>query len=129
MTYLLLKTVHQTAVVMSITGFVIRGLGSLMGARWVQGRTAKTLPHVIDTLLLLSAIALAWTASLNPLHTPWLMAKIGGLFVYIALGTLALKPTLPTAWRGAAWLAALATVAYIVSVAIRKDPLGLLAGL
>jgi len=129
MNYLLLKTVHQTAVVLSIAGFFARGVGALNGARWVQGRVAKTLPHLIDTVLLASAVALAWMASLSPLTTPWLMAKIGGLVVYVALGSLALRPALPHAWRRAAWLAALGTVAYIVSVAVLKSPLGFFARL
>jgi uncharacterized membrane protein SirB2 len=127
MDYLVIKTVHQTAVALSITGFIARGLGSLQGARWVQGRVAKTLPHAIDTVLLLSAVTLAWTASLNPLHTPWLLAKIGALFAYVALGSLALKRTRSPSVRRAAGLAALATFAYIVSVAISKNPLGFLA--
>jgi len=127
MDYLLLKTLHQTAVVLSITGFFARGLGSLNGAAWVRGRAAKTLPHVVDTALLLSALGLAWTASLNPLDAPWLMAKIVGLLVYIGLGMVALRPALPQALRSAAWLGALATFAYIASVAISKNPLGFLA--
>lgn len=129
MNYLLLKTLHQSAVALSICGFFVRGFGSLNGAAWVQGRTAKTLPHVVDTVLLLSAVALAWTASLDPLHTPWLMAKIVGLCAYVALGVVALRPALPHRLRSAAWLAALATFAYIASVAISKNPLGFLAPL
>ena len=127
MDYLLLKTVHQTAVALSITGFCARGVASLAGAAWVGGRVAKTLPHAVDTVLLLSAVALAWTASLNPLHTPWLLAKIGALFIYVALGAVALKRTRRRRVRGLAGLAALVTFAYIVSVAISKCPLGFLA--
>lgn len=124
MDYLLLKAVHQTAVALSVTGFVVRGLASLQGAAWVHTRAARTLPHAVDTVLLLSALGLAWLAELNPLHTPWLLAKLIALPVYIGLGMLALRPTLPIAQRRAAWLAALLTLAYIVSVALRKTPLG-----
>ena len=124
MDYLLLKTIHQSAVALSIVGFTARGLGSLAGAGWVRHRTAKTLPHVVDTVLLASALTLAWTASLNPLTTPWLLAKLIALLLYIGLGTVALRATLPFAWRCVAWLMALATFGYIVSVAISKSPLG-----
>jgi len=41
---------------------------------------------------------------------------------------LALRPGRPPLTRGVAWLAALATFAWIVSVAITKQPLGFLAG-
>lgn len=127
MDYFTLKAVHQTAVALSITGFFARGLGSLLGAGWVGGRLAGTLPHIVDTVLLASALLLAWTLRLSPMQAPWLMAKIVGLVVYIGLGTVALKPNRPVPVRAAAWIAALLTVGWIVSVAITKDPRGLFA--
>jgi uncharacterized membrane protein SirB2 len=54
------------------------------------------------------------------------MAKIVGLVAYIALGMVALRPGLPTPIRATGWIAALATFAYIVSVAITKNPAGVL---
>lgn len=128
MDYLTIKTLHQGAVLLSVSGFFARGLGSLLGAAWVRGRAARTLPHLVDSALLLSALALAWMLRLSPLDAPWLLAKILGLLLYIALGMLALKPGRPPALRAAAWLAALATVGWIASVAISKNPLGWLAG-
>ncbi len=127
MDYFTLKAVHQTAVALSITGFFARGLGSLLGAAWVGGRLARTLPHIIDTVLLASALLLAWTLRVSPTQAPWLMAKIIGLVVYIGLGMVALKPTRPAPVRAAAWIAALFTFGWIVSVAITKDPRGLFA--
>lgn len=121
------KLVHQGAVTLSIGGFFLRGASSLAGASWVRRRVAKTLPHVIDTVLLLSAIALAWSLRLNPFVTPWLLAKTIGLVVYIGLGTIALRPGRPLRLRATAWLLALATVGYIASVAITKSPWGLLS--
>jgi len=124
MDYFVVKTVHQGAVLLSISGFFARGLGSLLGAAWVQGRLAKSLPHGIDTVLLLSALWLAWMLRLTPDEAPWLLAKIIGLLVYIALGMLALKPGRPWGLRAAAWLAALATVGWMVSVAATKKTQG-----
>ncbi|HJV60068.1 MAG TPA: SirB2 family protein, partial [Albitalea sp.] len=117
----------QSAVTLSFAGFLTRGAASLAGASWVSSRAAKTLPHVIDTVLLASAIVLAWMLRLNPATTPWLLAKIIGLLVYIALGMVALKPSRPAPVRAAAWVAALLTFGYIVSVAITKTPLGVLS--
>jgi uncharacterized membrane protein SirB2 len=127
MDYLVVKIVHQSAVALSVCGFFLRGAGSFAGAAWARSRPAKTLPHIVDTVLLLSAIALAWMAGLDPRTTPWLLAKIVGLLAYVALGMVALRPALPLRLRAAAWLLALATVGYIVSVAISKNPLGFLA--
>jgi uncharacterized membrane protein SirB2 len=124
MDYATLKTIHQAAVALSFTGFFARGIGSLAGAEWVRSRAAKSLPHGVDSVLLLSALALAWMVGLNPATTPWLAAKIIGLVAYIGLGMLALRAGRPVPLRAAAWVAALATFGYIVSVAITKDPAG-----
>ena len=78
MDYFTVKLVHQVAVALSLTGFFVRGAASLAGAGWVQGRAAKTLPHLVDTVLLLSALTLAWMLRLTPGNAPWLLAKIVG---------------------------------------------------
>lgn len=127
MDYLTLKLIHQGAVAISITGFFARGAGALAGAAWARRRMARTVPHVVDTVLLATAIALAWMLRLDPLATPWLAAKIVGLLAYIGLGMMALKPGRPIALRAAAWIAALLCFAQIAATAITKDPLGLLA--
>jgi len=123
----LIKTIHETAVAISGTGFFARGLGGLLGAAWTRGRLAKTLPHVIDSVLLLSALALAWSLRVTPANAPWLTAKIIGLFFYIGLGVIALRPGRPLAVRASAWIVALATFGWIVSVAFTKSALGILA--
>jgi uncharacterized membrane protein SirB2 len=129
MDYATLKLVHQATAALSLAGFVVRGLGSFASAAWARGRVARTLPHGVDTVLLLSALAMAWMLRLTPLAAPWLAAKIVGLLIYIALGMVALRPGLPLAWRVAAWLVALLTFGWIVSVAITKTPLGALGWL
>ena len=126
MDYAIVKLVHQASVALSILGFFIRGAASLAGAGWVRGRAARTLPHVVDTVLLVSAVTLAWMLGLAPSDAPWLLAKIVGLVVYVALGVVALRPGRSRAVRASAWLAALAVVAWIVSVALTKSPLGFL---
>ena len=128
MDYAAWKLLHQGAVALSITGFVARGLGSFTQAAWVRQRVARAAPRVVETLRLLSALVMAWTLRLTPGNAPWLTAKIAGLLLYIGLGLLALRPGRPLPLRIAAWAAALAVFGWIVSVAITKQPLGLLAG-
>jgi uncharacterized membrane protein SirB2 len=129
MDYSTVKAIHQSAVALSFAGFFARGLGALGGAAWVRARPAKTLPHLVDSVLLLSALWLAWTLRLNPAGAPWLLAKIVGLVAYIGLGMVALKDGRPLTLRATAWLAALLVFGYIVSVALTKSPLGFLARL
>ena len=127
MDYAVVKLIHQSAVTLSVSGFFLRGAASLAGARWVGSRAARTLPHVIDSILLLSALALAWMLRLTPGNAPWLLAKVIGLIVYVGLGVVALRPGHPRGVRAAAWMAALLTALWIVSVAITKNPLGFIA--
>jgi uncharacterized membrane protein SirB2 len=122
MDYAWLKLVHQSAVVLSFVGFFARGLAALGGAAWVRGRAARTLPHAVDTVLLLSALTMAWMLRLTPTAAPWLAAKIAGLLLYIGLGMLALRPGRPPAVRAAAWVAALLVFGWIVAVALTKNP-------
>ena len=126
MEYATLKLVHQTAVVLSISGFAARGIGALAGANWVRSRLARSLPHVVDTVLLVSALGLAWLLRLNPLATPWLLAKIVALLLYIALGMVALRPGLSKPLRAAALSGALLCFAQMAAMAIAKSPVGLL---
>jgi uncharacterized membrane protein SirB2 len=124
--YATLKIVHVTAVVLSGTGFALRfalaAAGRAPAARW-----ARVAPHVVDTVLLASALSLAWVGGFRPLQVPWLAAKIAGLVVYILAGTIALKRGRTQATRTAAFAVAIVTFAYIVSVALTKNPLGFLA--
>jgi len=124
--YALVKLVHQSAVALSFAGFFARGVGMIGGAPWVRRPLAKTVPHIVDTVLLASALALVWMLQAS-LTAPWLMAKIAGLVVYIVLGAIALRGGRTRGVRIAAWLAAMATFGYIVSVAITKNPLGIVA--
>ena len=129
MEYATLKLIHMTAVVLSGAGFFARGVGMLNDAAWVKHRIAKTLPHLVDTVLIVSALWLAWILRLTPTNAPWIGAKIVGLFVYIGIGLVALRFGRTKTARAIAWLLALLTFAYIVSVAITKDPRGFLVGL
>lgn len=123
--YALLKSVHVASATLSIAGFVLRFALMLAGSPLLGHRVAKVLPHVIDTVLLVSAIAMAVQLGGLP---GWLATKIGLLLAYILLGTVALKRGRTPGARAAAGVAAIAVFGYIVSVALTKSPLGLFSG-
>lgn len=120
--YPVLKLVHIAAVVISGAGFVTRWIAGCRGAAWVRSRPARILPHIVDTVLLASSVTLAITAGFSPANSPWLTAKLVALVVYIGLGMVALKPVRPLPVRIAAGLGAVIVVAYIVAVALTKQP-------
>jgi uncharacterized membrane protein SirB2 len=132
MDYAVLKLIHISAAAVSFLGFVARGLGALQGASWVRHRLTRTLPHAVDTVLLLSALGMLSLMHLSPLAVPWLQAKIAGLLLYIALGVVALRTANKSPTRArrlislTAWIGALVVFGYIVSVAVTKNPRGAL---
>jgi len=119
-----LKTIHVTFAALSFTGFFIRGIWMLRDSVLLQQRWVKIAPQVVDTVLLVSAIALTVQLRLSPLAQPWLMAKIVALAVYIGVGLVALRFGRTKSVRTVAWLLGLVIFAYIVSVAVSKSVLG-----
>ena len=122
--YPLLKYVHRTCAVLSISGFLFRfGLmlrGSpVLGRKWI-----RVAPHVNDTALLAAALALAGLSGQFPFLEGWLTAKVCGLVVYIILGSVALKRGPTAGIRTAAGVGATVAFAYVVSVALTKDVRG-----
>lgn len=126
--YMAIKHIHLACVVLSGLGFLLRGLWVLMRGGLPQWLPVRVLPHVVDTLLLVSAITLAAMSGQYPPHSSWITAKIVGLLVYIVLGTVALKRGRTPAVRAVAFVGALAVFAWIVSVALTRNPAGYLAG-
>ncbi|HCU54269.1 MAG TPA: regulator SirB [Gammaproteobacteria bacterium] len=118
-----LKIVHVGCVLLSGAGFVLRSIWMWRGSPWLQARLTRVLPHVVDSLLLISAILLAVRIQQYPLIHDWLTVKVAALVLYIVLGPIALKRGRTRQQRIMAALAAMAVFAYIVAVAITRTPL------
>jgi uncharacterized membrane protein SirB2 len=78
---------------MSITLFVLRFFWKWAGSAMMQKRWVKIVPHVVDTLLLLSGISLIFITHFYPFSPQgtWLTEKLFGVIIYIALGFVALS--------------------------------------
>src|SRR5690606_2556367 len=85
-----IKHLHMLLAVVSLFGFVLRGAWMLRDSPLLQQRVVRVLPHVVDTLLLATAVALAVMSAQYPLVTGWVTAKVVGLIAYIVLGVIAL---------------------------------------
>lgn len=119
--YSVLKLVHISAALISIMLFVIRGIWMMGWPHLLQKSAVRVVPHIVDTVLLASALLLAWQISQYPFIHGWLTAKIIALPVYIVLGSIALKRGATKTGRVVAWLLALLTFGYIVAVAVTKQ--------
>jgi len=123
MDYLALKHLHVGAAALSIALFVVRGAVVLARPAAVLPRWARIAPHVVDTVLLLAGIALAWQWATSAL-AGWLPAKIAALLAYIALGTIALRRGRTRRARMFAFAGAMVAFTYIATVALTKSPMG-----
>jgi uncharacterized membrane protein SirB2 len=88
----------------------------------LQTKGVKIVPHVVDTLLLLSGIGLVVVLHYSVGSSPWLITKIVALIVYIVLGTIALKRGKTRGVRVGAFVAAVLVFGYIVAVAVNRSP-------
>jgi uncharacterized membrane protein SirB2 len=121
--YALIKHLHLATIVVTLGLFLLRGVWMLMDSPRLQARWTRVVPHINDTLLLASGIALAVLMQQYPLVHGWLTAKLFALIAYIVLGTLALKRGKTKAQRVTAWIAALLVFGYMLAVARAHDPL------
>lgn len=119
--YLAIKHLHITFAILSGSFFLLRGLWMLRDSPMLKRRWVKVVPHIVDTLLLGSALVLVFWSRQYPFVQAWLTAKVLALVVYIVLGTVALKRGKTRGVRAFALFAALATFAYIVAAALTRD--------
>lgn len=119
---LLLKSIHISCVVLSYSLFWLRGIWLLHDSAIMRQRWVRVIPHSVDTLLLTSAILLAWQLGYSPANSPWLAAKIIALMIYIGLGILAFRLAKTNSARLISWLSAQLVFFYIAATAITHDP-------
>jgi uncharacterized membrane protein SirB2 len=120
MDYQNLKHFHMSCAGLSGSLFLLRGVWMLRASSMLQVKWVRIAPHVVDTLLLASAIGLAVWSQQYPGQQPWLTAKLCALLGYIVLGSIALKRGRTKGQRIAAFAGALLLFAYIVTLAVTK---------
>jgi uncharacterized membrane protein SirB2 len=122
MDYLTVKHIHITCATLSGSLFFARYL-DVAGLGHAAKKWIRIAPHLIDTLLLASALTMVFWSRQYPFVEAWLTAKVLALLLYIGLGTVALKRGKTKTVRIRTWIAALAVFSYIVAVALTKQAL------
>lgn len=119
--YLTLKTFHVLTVLLSISLFLFRFILCCRQSPLVGHPALKIAPHVNDSLLLTSGIALIGLTGFTPFTAaaPWLSAKLGAVVAYILCGAFALKAQ-QTGLRWLSFAGALGWLALIIKLAISK---------
>lgn len=129
MWYLQLRQAHIAFVIVSVSIFALRGVLMLANSRHVNSPWLRYASYTVDTLLLTAALMLTTVIHQYPFQTGWLTMKVVLLVVYVVLGTIALKRGRTRTARVVAFVAALATIAFLYTVARAHHPLGIFAQL
>ena len=119
--YIAFKHLHVLFVVISVALFMLRFFWVLKSPQQLQKKWVKIVPHVNDTFLLLSAIAMIIIVGGAPIGAAWLSNKIIGLVGYIIFGLIAFKAS-SAAWRWVGFLGAVAWLLFLFHVAYSKMP-------
>lgn len=120
--YLPIKNLHMSLAMLSLVGFIIRGWWAINSSALLQQRWIKITPHIVDTLLLTTAVLLMIILGQHPGNQNWILAKIVALVFYIGFGTLAIKRAPSKASKALFLILAIATFSYIIGVAIAHHP-------
>jgi len=118
--YPITKHIHMMFAGLSLLGFVIRGYWMISGSKMLNAKPVKILPHIIDTVLLISAVVLVIVTGYYPLKFDWVTLKILLLVAYIVLGTFALKRGKTKTIKIVAFVLALVTFFAIYGTVMHK---------
>jgi uncharacterized membrane protein SirB2 len=121
--YAIVKHLHQTVIALSLALFLLRFIWTLGQSNMLQKKWVKILPHVIDTLLLLSAATLCVLIGQYPFVTPWVSEKLLALLMYIFMVVLTLKIAKTGFMRSVGFIGALSWLAFAGFVAVSKQAL------
>lgn len=113
----LLKSLHVLTVLISISGFVLRGIWMIKDSPRLQERWVRITPHINDTILLVTGVSLAVRIQQYPFVHGWLTAKMIALLVYIGLGMVTIRRGGGKRQRIITWLAAILVFIYMIGIA------------
>ncbi|MGY0638299.1 MAG: SirB2 family protein [Paraglaciecola chathamensis] len=121
--YTAVKHIHLTCIALSVLLFIMRFIWTMTQSSMLQKKWVKITPHIVDTLLILSAATLCVLISQYPFVTPWVTEKLVGLFMYVFMVALALKMARTNFMRIIGFIGALSWIAFTALVAISKQPI------
>lgn len=122
-TYLALKHLHMLTVALLAVLFLFRGVLLVNQSTLLQARPLRILPHVVSTVLLLSGIAMVVEFGSLP---AWVVTKLILLVLFILCGVMAFQRADKRSARIGWFVLGLLTYGLIASVAVTRQPLGLL---
>lgn len=108
---------HVVCATFSVGFFVVRALWMIRRSGLLDLLWVRVAPHVVDTVLFVTGVLLAQRVA----WPDWLLVKLAAVLSYIVFGALALRRAPTRGLQLASLVLALASVAYVVSVALSRS--------
>lgn len=120
--YFAVKHLHLVAIALSVLLFVVRYGLMMANSSWSDKKFFKITPHVVDTVLLLSGVALMFITDFWPFTSTggWLTQKLSCVLAYIALGYFTLKVGSNKVFKTFAFFGALGWLMAAAKIAMTK---------
>ena len=125
MTLLFLKYLHIVSVAASFGLFFLRGLWVMQSYPDSQEKWVRILPHAVDSILVLSALAMLATSPLKGWPGDWLTVKLALIVIYAMLAWSLFRAARGLAAKILAWLLGLLVLLFITTIAVLQHPLGI----
>ena len=123
----ILITLHLTSVALTISLFTLRYWWRWSNNPRFQARWVRVLPHIVDSVLLLSGVGLIALTGYLPFTVKgaWLTEKLFGVIIYIGLGFIALGRHRPRGQQAGfiAFMLGLVVLYIIIKLAATKVPI------
>ena len=123
----MIKIIHLSTVFISIGLFSLRFYWLMTGSVYLRQLWVRILPHINDSILLVSAIILSVQIQQYPLVHHWLTIKVIALLVYIGFGMGVFRFAKTRRAQISCFIFAIISFLFIVSVARSHSPLGALS--
>ncbi|MEN8771160.1 MAG: SirB2 family protein [Glaciecola sp.] len=117
------KHLHLTAIALSLLFLILQVATHLMDSKMKEAKWLKVLPHIINTVLIITAIGLCVTLAQYPFVHDWVTSKLIGLVAYVLLAVVAVKWARTNAMRVFALIGAVAWLGLTGKIAITKTAL------
>lgn len=119
--YGIIKQIHVLTVVVSFIGFFLRGVVVMMRSPQVYSSWFRILPHINDSILIVTAVILTLYINQYPFTDAWLTAKLIALVLHVVVGAYAIKHAKTFMAQLISWLISIVVFIYIVGVAYTRD--------
>lgn len=114
----MLKSFHMALALLSFTGFLMRAVWAYKGSDLLQEKWVRIAPHVVDTLLLVLGLILAFNL-VGGVMQGWLGAKMIALVAYIGFGVMTLRGE--GSRRDMGFVGAILAFTYMLAVAFSRE--------